>query len=121
MPWIKNALIDIAVTVLILITAALDLTWARWIVLIYTPLMLIMKVMAFLGSQSLGQLQRKGDDVPGWFYHALYATNVAVMTGYAFVSVDTVARHAWMLAIGWAAIWILSIAAEIRMRPVAAR
>ncbi len=121
MPWIKNALIDIAVTLLIIVTAALDLTWARWIVLVYTPLMLIMKVMAFLGSQSLGQLQRKGNEAPAWFYHALYAINVVVLAGYAFTSVDTVARHAWMLAIGWGAIWILSIAAEIRMRPVAAR
>lgn len=121
MPWIKNALIDIAVTVLIVLTAVLDLTWARWIVLIYTPFMLIMKAVAFLGSQSIGQLQRKGDSVPTWFYHALYATNIVVMAGYAFVSAGPVARHGWMLAVGWAAIWILSIAAEVRMRPVAAR
>ena len=121
MAWIKNALIDIAVTVLIVLTAVLDLTWARWLVLIYTPFMLIIKVIAFLSSQSIGQLQRKGDGVPSWFYHALYATNIAAMAGYALIAAGTFAYQGWMLAAGWAAIWILSIAAEVRMRPVAAR
>jgi hypothetical protein len=121
MSWIKNALIDIGVTVLIVLTAVLDLTWTRWVVLIYTPLMLIMKIVAFLGSASLGTLQRKSDGVPTWFYHVLYAVNVGVMAGYAYLSAGVPARHGWMLAAGWALIWILSIAAEVRMRPAAAR
>ncbi len=112
MDWIKHTLVDLAVTVLIILAVTLDLEWARWGVLIYTPLMVILKIVAFLGSQSLGQLKPKGDGVPVWFYHALYATNVlvAVLDGW------------WIVAGGWALIWILSIAAEVRMRrPVAAR
>ena len=121
MPWIKNVLVDVAATVLIVLVATLDLTWARWIVLIYTPFMLIMKVLVFLGGHSLGQLKPKGDGVPAWFYHALYAVNVMVTAGYAAVSAGATTQHWWMLAGGWALIWILSIAAEARMRPVAAR
>lgn len=121
MSWIKNTLIDIGVTTLIVLTAVLDLTWTRWVVLIYTPLMLIMKIVAFLGSTSLGALQRKGDGVPTWFYHVLYAANVAVMAAYAYLSAGTAARHGWMLAAGWALIWVLSIAADVRMRPTATR
>ena len=112
MDWIKHTLVDVAVTVLIVLAVTLDLEWARWGVLIYTPLMVILKIVALLGSQSLGQLKPKGDGVPVWFYHALYATNVlvAVVDGW------------WIVAGGWALIWILSITAEVRMRrPVAAR
>ena len=121
MLWIKNVVVDLTITVLIVLAAMMDLRWARWIVLIYTPLMLIMKVVVFLGSRSLGQLKQKGDGVPVWFYHALYALNVAVTAGAALTSAGTDMRHWWMIASGWALIWILSIAAEARMRPVATR
>lgn len=106
MHWIKNALIDIAITVLIVLAVTLDLAWARWIVLIYTPLMLILKIVALLGSQTIGQLKRKDDDVPAWFYHALYAVNVIVpaIDGW------------WLVAGGWALIWLLSLAADVRKR-----
>ena len=117
MEWIKQALIDIAVTVLIVLAATMDWGWARWIVLIYTPLMLILKIVAFLGSRSLGQLKRKGDGVPPWFYHLLYAVNVLVSVGAAL----TVATQWWLIAGGWALIWGLSIASDVRARPVAAK
>lgn len=118
MDWIKNALVDIAVTVLIVLAATMDQSWARWIVLIYTPLMLILKVVAFLGSRSLGQLKQKGSGVPSWFYHALYAVNVLV----SGVAAITGARQWWLIAGGWALIWALSAAGEMRSRqPATAR
>ena len=118
MEWIKQALIDIAVTVLIVLAATMELGWARWIVLVYTPLMLILKIVAFLGSRALGQLKQKSDGVPPWFYHVLYAVNVLVSAGAAF----TGARPWWLIAGGWMLIWGLSIAADVRARrPVAAR
>ena len=121
MPWIKNVLVDLAITVLIVVAAAMDLMWARWIVLVYTPFMLIIKLFVFLGGQSLGQLKQKGDGVPVWFYHALYAVNVAVPAGAALAAAGPALRHWWMIAGAWALIWILSIAAETRLRPSALR
>ena len=121
MSWIKNVLVDLAITVLIVLAAVMDLMWARWIELIYTPFMFIMKIFVFLGSQSLSQLKQKGDGVPVWFYHALYAVNVAVTAGAALVAAGPDMRHWWMIAGGWALIWILSIAAEARMRPMAVK
>ena len=106
MGWIKNTLVDVAVTVLIVLAVTMNLEWARWGVLIYTPLMVILKIVAFVGSQSLGQLKPKGDGVPVWFYHALYGVNVLM----------TVVDRWWIVAGGWALIWILSFAVEMRMR-----
>lgn len=117
MAWIKNVLIDIAVTIMIVLAVTMNLAWARWIVLIYTPLMLILKIVVFLGSRSLGQIKRKGDGVPMWFYHALYAVNVAGSGGYAYTTTGTDARLWWMIAGGWVVIWILSFASEMRLRP----
>jgi len=122
MDWIKHTLVDLAVTVLIILAVTLDLEWARWGVLIYTPLMVFLKIVALLGSQSLGQLKPKGDGVPVWFYHALYATNVAFSAGFAFAGGGINAHQWWMIAGDWALIWVLSIATEVRMRrPVATK
>ncbi len=116
MDWIKHTLVDMAVTTLIVLAVMLDLEWARWGVLIYTPLMVILKIVALLGSRFLGQLKRKDDGVPVWFYHALYAVNVTFSAGAAFVKAGTTAHQWWIVAGGWALIWVLSITAEVRMR-----
>lgn len=122
MDWIKHTLVDVAVTILIVLATTLDLEWARWGVLIYTPLMVILKIVALLGSRALGQLKRKGDGVPPWFYHVLYALNVAFSAGFAVAGGGGNAHQWWVIAGGWALIWVLSIAAELRKgRPAAAK
>ncbi len=121
MSWLKDALVDIAVTVMIVLAAALDLPWARWMVLIYTPFMLIAKVLFFLGGHSISKMKQKVVAVPTWFFHLLYAINVTVAAGYALAGAGAATQHWWMIAGGWALIWILSIATDVRMRPVTAR
>ncbi len=112
MTWIKNASVDVAVTLLIVLATTQDLAWARWIVLLYTPLMLILKIAMLLGGRTLGRLKQKDGGVPVWFYHVLYAVNVVAAS----------ADRWWIVAGGWALIWILSIATDVRARrPVAAR
>jgi hypothetical protein len=117
MNWLKHVFVDVAVTALIVLAATMDLVWARWIVLIYTPLMLILKIVAFAGSNSLSKIKQKETGVPVWFYHVLYAVNVVV----AIVAAMQGMTHWWLIAGGWALIWTLSIAADARMRPATAR
>jgi hypothetical protein len=117
MNWLKHVLVDVAVAALIVLAAALDLVWAHWIILIYTPLMLILKIVAFTGSNTLGKVKQKATDVPVWFYHVLYAINVAASVWAALAGLE----HWWLIAGGWVLIWTLSIAADVRMRPAAAR
>lgn len=105
MTWIKNAIIDIASTAVIIAYALTLATWSWWIIAIYTPLMVLLKVFALSGAAS--SVQRKADDVPSWFYHVLYAANVVLLLTASF----------YYAAIGWAAIWILSSVAESKSRP----
>ena len=35
--WIKNIVVELAITAVIALAAIGDIEWARWIVLIYTP------------------------------------------------------------------------------------
>ena len=105
MSWIKNALIDLAVTAVIAIFAFNGATWGWWVIAIYTPLMVLLKVFALSGAATA--VQRKADDVPAWFYHVLYGANVILLFVAAF-------NYA---AFGWIAIWLLSVVAESRSRP----
>lgn len=117
MNWIKHVIVDLAVSVLIVLAALLGMMWAKWIVLIYTPLMLILKIVAFLGSNTIGQLKQKATGVPGWFYHVLYAVNVLI-SGMAAFQGGEGANQWWLIAGGWGLIWLLSIATDLRTRPV---
>lgn len=104
MNWLKNVLIDLAVTALIAWAVFAEASWARWIILIYTPLMLLLKIVAAF-SGTLAQLNRKSDAAPpGWFFHVLYLANVVLLA----------VGQWWMLVALWVAIWILSVIAERR-------
>lgn len=107
MNWIKNAIIDIAVTIVIGVYAFTGATWGWWIIAIYTPLMLLLKVFGL--SSAATAVQQKASDVPAWFYHLLYAANLVLLLRAEF----------YWAAAGWAAIWILSVVAEARRRPKA--
>ena len=105
MSWIKNALIDLAITAVIAVYAFNGATWGWWVIAIYAPLMVLLKVFALSGAASA--VQRKADEGPLWFYHLLFAANVILL----FVADFNYA------AFGWVAIWLLSVLAESRSRP----
>lgn len=108
MSWIKNVVVDLAVVLVLAVAVVLEVAWARWAILVYTPLMVVLKLMAVAGGATLGKL-RKEDAVPAGFYHLLYGASLAL----------AVYGQWWIIAAGWAAIWLLSVVAELRMRPAA--
>ncbi len=95
---IKHALVDILVTVLIVVAVVMDLEWARWIILIYTPFILILKVIAVMGP-SMRMLKGSSKEPPRLLVHVLYAVNVVALG----------IGEWWYLFAGWIVIWILSI------------
>ena len=112
MPWLKNVFVDLAVTALIAAATALDQRWALVLVMIYTPLMLALKVLPLLPGALPVKPPSAADAPPSWFYHALYAANVALLAASAQA----------LLAGGWLLIWVLSTAAEAKAkRPARAR
>lgn len=96
MSWIKHVILDLAVTALIIFAVATDAEWARWIVIIYSAFMLILKLAGLRGSAAGLKLQPTG--VPILFYHLLYAVNVVALA----------LGRWWILAAAWLAIWVLS-------------
>ena len=97
MGWIKNAIVDFAVTIAILILAFSKLNALYWVLVIYTGFMLLVKIVGLLGPAV--KTKTGLDTPPDWVYHVLYAVNVGLLLYASF----------WYLAGGWAAIWVLSI------------
>ncbi len=97
MSWLKNVVVDIAVTVLVFVTALTSLEWTYWLLAVYTGFMLIIKIIGLIGPAV--KSKATPDTPPDWFYHFLYGVNVLVL---AYC-------ECWMLVAGWALIWVLSI------------
>ncbi|MEZ4702307.1 MAG: hypothetical protein R2834_18375 [Rhodothermales bacterium] len=107
MKWLKDVVLDIAITVFIVLATTGMVSWAQWVVFIYTPFMLAIKALAFFGG-GVGQVSRqrkKADDAPpALFFHALYAINVTLL-----------ALNTWWISAGqWALIWLFSFLVERR-------
>lgn len=115
MSWIKNVLIDLATTILIVLGTVVGLEWAAWIVFIYTPVMVLLKLAAFLGPTFTSQFRRADTDVPIWFYHLTYFINVGLLT-WAALTVAEGSGTWWLAALGWLLIWGLSVGWEWKMR-----
>lgn len=98
MTWLKNIVIDLAVTLLVVVAVVTGAAWAEWIIVIYTPLMLIMKVVALVGGSLFSKLQTAPDEVPRWLYHVLYGVNTGLLLGYGW----------WWVGGQWGVIWLLS-------------
>ena len=104
MKWLKDVVIDLIVTMLIAVAVFGGFSWALWIVWIYTPLMLVLKALAFF-SVNLQTLTRKqGPAPPAWFFHLLYGVNEALLAY----------GRLWVLAGLWIAIWVFSAGAGLR-------
>ena len=96
MSWIKHVILDLAVTALIIFAVATDAEWARWVVIIYSALMVLLKLAGLRGPAAGLKLRPTG--VPILFYHLLYAVNVVALA----------LGRWWILAAMWLAIWVLS-------------
>ena len=104
MEWLKGTVVDIAVTVCIVAAAFFDVEWARWIIWIYTPFILLLKIGSLFAPPVIKKGAAKKEEAPEWIYHLLYAVNVVLLL---------VARW-WWLAAGWAAVWLISYIAARR-------
>lgn len=98
MKWIKDALIDIVVTVIVILATFGGMEWAWWAVAVYSPFMLLLKLAAFSGRHKPSKIKPVDAGVPTIVFHVLYGANVLITAYYRW----------WWVAGCWAAIWILS-------------
>ncbi len=98
MKIVRHAAIDIVMTLFILLVV-LDQHRALLITLaVLTGLLLLIRLSVLGNTEMIKKLAKSQKNVPDWFYHLLNGLNVAFL----------LAGHMWLLAAGWAAIWLLS-------------
>lgn len=107
MGWLRSTIIDIVVTVCIVFAAFVEVEWARWVIWIYTPFILLLKIGVLFAPPAVKKGpsgKKKKEEAPEWFFHVLYAANVVLL----------VVAGWWLVAAGWAAIWVISYVAYRR-------
>ncbi len=109
MTWIKHVILDLVMLAVVAVWALVGIGWMWWVIAIYTPLLIVLKVAAFSMGVSTAVKAKGGDQAPDWFFHVVYALSVVLML---------VAGN-MIFAAGWALIWILSAAGQARSRTLA--
>jgi len=74
MKWLKEIIVDIIVTAAIVAAVLLKLNWLVAVVVGYTGLILIFRVILFF-NKSLNLQRKLFSSVPDWFFHAVYKYN----------------------------------------------
>lgn len=109
MKWLKEAALDVLVTLLIVAATVGELGWLKIPVLIYTSLVLLLKLAVYFNPELLKWVRRRA--TPAWVYHLLYAVNTISLLVYGW----------WIAAGMWAAIWLISALSERKARALQAR
>jgi len=97
MTWLKNAVLDIALTALVITAVVTQIDWLRFFIIAYAGIMLFMKIGVYRSAQMTNRVNKK-EEVPVWFNHLLYAIDVAAPLFVGF----------WLMSGLWAAIWLVS-------------
>jgi len=98
MTWLKEVVVDIVATILIIIAVFINQPVLTGIILGYTGLLLITKLIVYFGDSFLNMMNKSKTSAPDWFSHMLYAIN----TGMLFIF------NWWYAGAGWVIIWGLS-------------
>lgn len=98
MSWLKDVIVDIGATILIIVAVLTSNTILTGIVWGYTGLLLFVKFIALAGEGFLNLMDKSQTKAPEWFSHLLYAVNTGVLLYFQW----------WYIGAGWAIIWGLS-------------
>jgi hypothetical protein len=103
MLWLKNTLVDIAVTIFIGFACWLNSAWMWWIIAVYSILMILAKAAAIRGEIFVQQSR----PAPDLFFHILYAVDIILL----------IFAHWWYLVAGWILIWLFSYLGQRKSAP----
>lgn len=106
MTWIKTVLLDIIVTLLILLAVFTEIPVLDTIVVVYTPIMLALKLLEVFGAGLVNTLRSAAAEPPAWFVYLLYAINVVLLCVAGW----------WWTAGQWVLIAILSLISRQRQK-----
>lgn len=98
MSWLKDVIVDITATLVIIAAVLFPNVIINGIVWGYTGLMLLVKLIVIWGDGFRNLMKKSKTAAPQWFSHLLYAINTGVLLGFQW----------WYAGAGWALIWLLS-------------
>ncbi len=105
MGWIKDIITDIIVTSTIIIAVFWEHEVLTGVVLGYSVLMLVAKIIVYFGDQHLRMLKKVKSDAPKWISHLLYGLNVAFLVYFKW----------WYTGGTWVLIWVVSWASQRKL------
>lgn len=106
MSWIKEVIVDLAVTVFIIAAVLLSDPWMKYIIWAYTGIMLITKTIVLSSDNFMQIVDKSKNNAPDWFAHLLYAVNTLVLLFFSW----------WYAAAGWAIIWLFSYLTQRKLK-----
>jgi len=106
MNLIKASFIDILVTLFIIAAIATGITWMYWVVMVYSALMLLLKLIDYSGEGFQGMLKQPRDLPPDWPFHVLYGLNIIILIYAGW----------YILTAIWTGIWLFSWLKQRKIR-----
>ncbi len=98
MSWLKDVLVDLAATALIIAAILTSHSILSGIVWGYTVLLLFVKLLVLMGDSFSNMINKAKTKAPDWFTHLLYALNTGLLLSFQW----------WYAGACWAVIWLSS-------------
>lgn len=96
MEWLKHLTIDLLATLVIVIVVFFETTLLKYVLYIYTGLMVLARTFSFFRIDIRAVTKQKMTEVPVWVHHILYLLNVSIL----------LIGHFYMTSLCWLYIWI---------------
>lgn len=106
MSWLKDVIVDIAATLVIIITVLSNQYFLEIIVWGYTGILLAVKLMVVIGDNFMNLINKAKNEAPEWFGHILYGINTIFLLSFQW----------WYTGVAWALIWLLSYLAQQKIK-----
>ena len=106
MTWLKDVIVDIVATLLIIITVLSNQYFLNVIVWGYTGILLAVKLVVVVADNFMNLINKAKNEAPVWFGHLLYGINTIILLSFQW----------WYTGIAWGLIWILSYLAQQKIK-----
>ncbi len=105
MSWLKDVIVDVLATAVIISAVVTSNTVLSGIVWGYTGLLLFLKLLVYFGDGFMNMANKADSAAPDWFTHLLYAINTGTLLFFTW----------WYLGVGWGIVWLLSYLIQRRI------
>lgn len=106
MNWLKDVIVDLVATAVIIAAVLTGNSFLSWLVWGYTELLVLIKFFVLIGDSFHNLIKKAKNEAPEWFSHLLYAINTGMLLGFQW----------WYAGAGWALIWGFSFLTQRKLK-----